>query len=660
MNVGHAHIPQVLRRLALAVLCAAVSTASAARGESTANVNLLKNPSFEDAPHGGRDEKLVPGWNVRFRAKETEPGLTAEEVSIVDDPGQAHSGKRCLRIQPRTRSIELQSRATQGRFCEPGLYEVSVWVRGRQETRGAMSCGPLPGNNFWGVVEQWRKIKFISYCKGGDNASPLSLYVWWSGEAGRGQVKNPVLFIDDATVMRLTSGLADVFGDHMVLQRDKRLPVWGWAKDAGQAVTVKFNRQTKTAFADKDGRWEVSLDPMPAGGPFVLELDGHPAACDVMMGDVWLCSGQSNMEMGVDKLHGEWAQCTEVLAGANCPQIRIWHASKQFSPEPIRSYVVRQNTFMAEHQAVWNVCTPDTIGRGGWGGFSALAYFFGREIQADQKVAVGLMQVANGGTAIEAWMSAEAMRKIPPEHRVIPPIAQMTADKVKIVALPPLPDDVSHATAAYAEAISTSNGEGHGAYNYASACFNSLVAPVFPMALRGVLWNQGEHNGSDLFYAEKLKALIADWRAKARQEDLPFIITQLCNWENKENHFHWVREAQLPRFAISAKHGVGRDHRSGQQARRGQPRQRRLWAGRHSSHSQAAGWTPQRLGSPGGCLRREDPLLRPDLQVVQAGRPQAADHVRLDWRRPGSQGRQARGLPDCRRRPEIRPGRGCD
>ena len=164
----------------------------------------------------------------------------------------------------------------------------------------------------------------------------------------------------------------------------------------------------------KDGRWEVTLDPMRAGGPLVLELDGRPAAYDVMVGDVWLCSGQSNMEMGIDKLHGIWGHAPEVLAEANHPQIRLWHASKQFSPKPMHSYVIRQNVYLAEYQAEWNVCTPDTIARGAWGGFSALGYFFGREIQADQKVAVGLMQVAHGGTAIEAWMSAEALREDSP------------------------------------------------------------------------------------------------------------------------------------------------------------------------------------------------------------------------------------------------------
>lgn len=121
-----------------------------------------------------------------------------------------------------------------------------------------------------------------------------------------------------------------------------------------------------------------------------------------------------------------------MLAEANCPQIRLWHAAKQFSPQPMHAYVVRQNVYMAEHQAVWNVCTPETLGRGGWGGFSALGYFFGRGIQADQKVAVGLMQVAHGGTAIEAWMSAAALQKIPRDQWVIPPMTQMARDKIKL------------------------------------------------------------------------------------------------------------------------------------------------------------------------------------------------------------------------------------
>ncbi|MFZ4780035.1 MAG: hypothetical protein ACOYM3_32165, partial [Terrimicrobiaceae bacterium] len=330
------------------------------------NVNAVANPSFEEITGAGANEKLVPGWNVRFRINGNEPALTVEEVSVIEDPAQAHSGKRCVRIQPKKRHIELQSFSMQGKSFAPGFYELSFWARGKPNTKGAVGMNPLNGNNFWGISEQWRKIKFISYSKGGVSNGTLSIYVWGEG-TDREQVKDPVLFIDDVCVARMTSGLADVFGDHMVLQRGKPVPVWGWAKDAGQKIVMKFNGQTKNAVADKDGRWEGTLDPMKAGGPFVLELDGRQAAYDVMVGDVWLCTGQSNMEMGVDKLHGEWAQAPEVIAQANDPQLRLWHASKQFSPQPARSYLIRQNTFMAEHQSVWNVCAPDTIGRGGWG-----------------------------------------------------------------------------------------------------------------------------------------------------------------------------------------------------------------------------------------------------------------------------------------------------
>ncbi len=530
----------VLGLSALGVLCCLAFSPCLADETQNSSRNLLANPSFEETAGGGTDEKLVPGWSLQFRAKTTDPALTAEEVSIIDDPAQAHSGKRCLRIKPAGRNIGLFSPEREKGYAS-GLYEVSAWVRGNLGTKGVFGTPCLNAcNNFWGVTEQWQKIRFTVYFRGGyvhPSNSRTLLTVSAEGKA-------PLLYVDDLSVVRLNCGLADVFDDHMVLQRNKPVPVWGWSKDAGRKIAVTFHGQTRAATADKDGRWEVTLAPMPAGGPFVLELDGRPAAYDVMLGDVWLCSGQSNMEMGVDKMHGIYATAPEVLAEANHPQIRLWHASKQFSPQPARAYLVRQDSYLAEFQAHWNVCTPETIARGQWGGFSALGYFFGREIQADQKVAIGLMQVAHGATAIEAWMSAEALRKIPPEELTRPSLAQIERDGVKIAPLPKLADGVP---AAYAEVLATTTGEGHGAYNYSSACFNSMLAPVFPFALRGVLWNQGEHNSGDRFYADKLTALIADWRARARDPELPFIITQLCNWATQEpgQCFPLTREGQL-------------------------------------------------------------------------------------------------------------------
>ncbi len=532
---------QVILAAGLAALFS-VGCEIACAEELSANVNLLNNPSFEETAGAGKDETLVPGWRVKFRAKDAEPGLTGTEAAVIDDPVQAHSGKRCLRIEPQQRTIGLEYPGEPTRSLKPGFYEISAWVRGRPGTGGFFGSYQLgPAANFWLTSDRWRKLRLTTWVKEPRSfAGGNIVHVWPEGE--RGQPKQPLLVVDDAAIVRLTSGLADMFGDHMVLQRDKNLPVWGWTENSGQAVTVKFNGQTRTATSSVDGRWSVTFDPMPAGGPYVLELDGRVLAYDVMVGDVWICSGQSNMEMGVDKLRGEYTSAPEVIAAANHPRIRLWHASKQFSREPARSYVLRQNG-PVPHQAAWNPCAPDTVILGGWGGFSAVGYYFGVEIEKEQNVAVGLMELAHGGSAIEAWMSAEALAKIPREQWVIPPMSEMGTN-VTIAPLPPLPEGAKPATAAFAEVLRTAGGEPHRGYNYASAAFNGIVAPVFPFAVRGVLWNQGEHNSADANYQAKLAAMIADWRAKAGDPNLPFLVTQLCNWDPE-----WVRD-QVHDFAV--------------------------------------------------------------------------------------------------------------
>ncbi len=275
---------------------------------SSDNSNLLTNPSFEQEAMI-TDESSLPGWEFWFRRSPDEPKLTADEVAVVDDPQLAHSGRRFLRIRPLTRDIVLRSpRAAQ---FEPGLYEVSLWVRGRPGTiagLGLESLGVNFGAGIQGVNDQWQKFSMVLYSKGVSGHIPfpehtqLQTYVFRPGE--RGQNADATLDIDDVSIVRLTSGLADTLSDHMVLQRDRPVPIRGWAKAPGQSVTVAFNGQTKTATADKEGHWQAELQPMKAGGPYVLTLDGRPTAFDVMVGDVWICSGQSNMEMGIDLLNG--------------------------------------------------------------------------------------------------------------------------------------------------------------------------------------------------------------------------------------------------------------------------------------------------------------------------------------------------------------------
>ena len=187
------------------------------------------------------------------------------------------------------------------------------------------------------------------------------------------------------------SAVADVrlpssFGDHMVLQRDLPIPVWGWA-DPGEQVTVTLAGQSRTVVADPSGRWSVRLDPMNAGGPHVLKVTGRNSIerQDVLIGEVWLCSGQSNMAMTVSGC----LNYQEESKAADLPGIRMFTAARKTASEP-----------QADVPGEWKVCSSQTVGT-----FSATAYFFGRRIHRELNVPVGLLHSSWGGTPIQAWTS---------------------------------------------------------------------------------------------------------------------------------------------------------------------------------------------------------------------------------------------------------------
>ncbi len=192
--------------------------------------------------------------------------------------------------------------------------------------------------------------------------------------------------------------LHPLFTDHMVLQRGIKAPVWGWAQP-GQKVTVKMDGRTATAVAGVDGKWMTALGPFTAGGPYTLSVSGPEkvAVKDVLVGDVWICSGQSNMEMGIGNVNN----AKDEIAKANNPNIRLFTVPKLIAGEP-------QET-VASH---WDTCTPETVAAGGWGGFSAVGYFFGKHLQETQHIPIGLIHTSWGGTIAEAWTSGPALRKM--------------------------------------------------------------------------------------------------------------------------------------------------------------------------------------------------------------------------------------------------------
>ncbi|WP_395745639.1 sialate O-acetylesterase [Prosthecobacter sp.] len=341
--------------------------------------------------------------------------------------------------------------------------------------------------------------------------------------------------------------LPAVFKDHMVLQRDRPIPVWGWA-EPGQEINVKFSDQTKTTKADKEGRWKVTLDPLKGSGEGqILRVSGQSTEVirDVVVGEVWFCSGQSNMAMQVRSV----SDSAKVAAEAKFPLIRMFFMQSFTATTP-----------QEQGQGVWQVCSPKTVPN-----FSAAAYFFGRELQQDLKVPVGLIESAVGGTAIESWTSLEAMEKEPalqpllkrwekdvalfeqPENRVKNEEARKQWQEAAKAALagkqtpPPRPayvgSDPLHA-------------------NRPGNLFNGKIAPLIPFAVRGVIWYQGESNaGNGPLYAVQLPLMIRDWRARWGAE-MPFAWVQLPNFQKRESApdapSTWarLREAQTKALAV--------------------------------------------------------------------------------------------------------------
>jgi sialate O-acetylesterase len=192
--------------------------------------------------------------------------------------------------------------------------------------------------------------------------------------------------------------LHPLFSDHVVLQRSIKVPVWGWTTP-GAKVTVSFAGQSRTTQAHADGKWIIYLSPMPASNEprklSVTSSEKNPAVTveDVLVGDVWLCSGQSNMEMGIGACN-----VTNEIAGANFPYIRLLTVPHLIATQPVQTL-----------QCHWLPCSPENVMKGSWAGFSAVGFFFGRELYRELSIPIGLIHSSWGGTIAEAWTSADGL-----------------------------------------------------------------------------------------------------------------------------------------------------------------------------------------------------------------------------------------------------------
>ncbi|MBP7747648.1 MAG: sialate O-acetylesterase [Phycisphaerae bacterium] len=318
--------------------------------------------------------------------------------------------------------------------------------------------------------------------------------------------------------------LPHVIGDNMVLQRDVPVPIWGWAAP-GEKVTVRLGEQSLNAVADAAGAWQVKLPALTAGGPHDLVVTGQNTITlkNILVGEVWICSGQSNMEMGINQVQ----DAEKEIAAANYPEIRTFQVPHRPAGQPL-----------PDVDAEWRVCTPDNIKVGIWGGFSATAYFFGRELHRELKVPVGLICTSWGGTRIEPWTPPCGFADLPKLEPIKQEIAAADAEYRAAVssALGPIDAWVTAARAALSAEKPLPPAPAWPRHGLAhegrpTGLYNGMVHALVPFALRGAIWYQGESNaagGDGMLYFEKMKALIGGWRSVWGQDDFPFYYVQIA------------------------------------------------------------------------------------------------------------------------------------
>ena len=341
---------------------------------------------------------------------------------------------------------------------------------------------------------------------------------------------------------------APLFTDNAVLQRDKPVPVWGKA-DAGEKISVTFAGQTVSTVADASGRWSVTLAALPASAaPAELVIKGNNTItlANIVVGEVWLASGQSNMEFVVKNTYDA---AIDVPASANFPLIRHIQIQKKVSDAPITTAAGK-----------WQVAAADTTG-----GFTAVGYFFALDLYQVLHVPIGIVHSSWGGTPVESWIDTDAYKTVPAESAKVherwnKALAEYPDKKAafdaNIAALKAEEAAAKAANQPFTKKIpaSWSGPQGPGHPNTPSGLYNGMINPLVPYALRGAIWYQGESNaGRASEYHALFSAMITGWRKNFGQGDFPFYWVQLANFQSPtDTSWAFLREAQTQTLALPA------------------------------------------------------------------------------------------------------------
>lgn len=338
-----------------------------------------------------------------------------------------------------------------------------------------------------------------------------------------------------AAVVHADVRLPSLISDNMVLQQKAEVPIWGWAED-GEVVTVQIQNQKATATA-QGGKWMVRLKPLKAGGPFTLTIAGKNRIefKNVLVGEVWICGGQSNMQWQLRQTDGAEAE----IARANYPQIRLITVPRLEVDKPVDDF-----------KSEWKETTPESVAT-----FSAVGYYFGRDLHKALNVPVGLINNAVGGSPAESWMQDYAL-------------SSDTEYRQFLGAYPGRMAQYEEAMKKYREDAERAKAENKPAPRapgrpwMPAGLYNGMMAPLVPFAIKGAIWYQGESNAGRAYqYRRLFPDMIRNWRSVMGQGNFPFLFVQLAAFgpnSDKLGESDWaeLREAQTMTLKASPHTGM--------------------------------------------------------------------------------------------------------
>ena len=343
-----------------------------------------------------------------------------------------------------------------------------------------------------------------------------------------------------------------MLSDHAVLQRDRPIHIWGWDEPSA-SITIDFRKQHVTAKADELGAWSAYLNPEAAGGPDTLTIHGTGTGTtgditlrDILVGDVWFASGQSNMEIPLRGFPGSAVikNADQLIAAANqpetCGQIRLLRFEKKSTDYPLD-----------DQPASWTECNSATATE-----FSAVAYLFGLDIHQRERIPIGLVDSTWGGTPISSWLSLDALAADNSFMPLFAARARFAALQTSLIARQAYEQRAIAAAKAANQPAPQFMWHPFQASWEPAFLFNGMIAPATPYTIRGFLWYQGEtdsnpSNQTPQLYHRLLPAMIRDWRSRWNEGDLPFLFVQISSFYSPNEDWGAIRDAQRQTLSVT-------------------------------------------------------------------------------------------------------------